>query len=514
MARVAVFEKKLLRFEDILTESEARGELCLERNIGDDGLARVAQFIARSKALRVVRLRNIDVGPTHARAFGAALKQNACIEEFGIKFAVLRLPGVLPFAKALGVTGTLLSLSLVHCGINAEACEALASTLCVNSSLRCLEIGQNPLGNAGASAIAFAAGGHPTLRGLFVNACEIGTSGCEALAQVRTLDVLDLGHNRFGDAGASMLAQALGPPHSPSEPHGGCGPRGPRGLCNLMLVSCGIEDKGAARLAERLIEDRTVSELALCRNRIGHDGIVALASALSGGCVLRVLRLGNNPLASAMTELADALPEIKTLEELYLPDCELQPCHVKTLASRLHRSRIQVLDLSNNCVSTAGATALADAMRADATVHTLNLSLTNLGDGGAAALAGVLDSFRDLDLSMCGIGYFGVSALTSAVRKSAKIERLVLRACLGFLGRLTDANVSAMRAAMMESRARSLVPLAVVTETCLEFDVRRMQARREAHLAVLAMTQSALAQWDGDHAILARVLQMMLPIHL
>jgi hypothetical protein len=97
--------------------------------------------------------------------------------------------------------------------------------------LRALDLRANPLGDAGAVALA----GSATLRVLRVASCEIGPKGALALSDMEHLEELDLSRNPIGDEALAAVAQM-------------------QGLKRLQVEGCGLSDDSVSRLQRRGFE--------------------------------------------------------------------------------------------------------------------------------------------------------------------------------------------------------------------------------------------------------------------
>jgi hypothetical protein len=113
----------------------------------------------------------------------------------------------------------------VFCLSNSLA--SVPPTLPSLSDLTSLDIENNRIGDAGATAIAKLSG----LTSLNIRGNAIGRAGAEAIVTLAGLTSLDIGYNEIGDAGAAAIASRLS------------------GLTFLGLQGSGIGGKGAAAIA-------------------------------------------------------------------------------------------------------------------------------------------------------------------------------------------------------------------------------------------------------------------------
>jgi uncharacterized protein (TIGR02996 family) len=134
----------------------------------------------------------------------------------------------------------------------------------VLSRLRALDLGSNPVGNAGAAALASSS--HlAALESLQLAWCEVGPAGAAALAQAKHLGrlrVLWLENNPVGDEGARALVAS---PHL-------------AGLRSLDLFGCGLTPAGVVALAGEP-GLRRLTRLDLRGNALDDAGAIALAES-------------------------------------------------------------------------------------------------------------------------------------------------------------------------------------------------------------------------------------------
>ncbi|XP_044178001.1 nucleotide-binding oligomerization domain-containing protein 2-like isoform X2 [Acropora millepora] len=157
----------------------------------------------------------------------------------------------------------------------APASKQSLSTLClalrVNTSLTCLHLLDNAIGDEGASSLS------------------------EALRVNTSLTYLQLSVNSIGDEGASSLSEAL---------------RVNTSLTTLHLSDNSIGDKGAHSLSEALRVNTSLTSLDLSINRIQDKGANSLSEALRVNTSLTFLDLSKN---SFDIEEASSLSELLTL---------------------------------------------------------------------------------------------------------------------------------------------------------------------------------------------------------
>lgn len=187
--------------------------------------------------------------------------------------------------------------------IEPDGVEALADAL-AREGVRALWLKRNPLGPAGARALAELLRVQPGLEVLDLTNTRLGDAGAEAiaaglLAQVdapRGLQVLMLGSNGIGVRGCEALAEALA-----RHPH----------LRELVLAVSPLGDAGAQLLAAGLARSRRLTSLDLASCGIGVAGLAALLDALGPASGLVTLDLGSTPSSRVLGADDNALDDAR-----------------------------------------------------------------------------------------------------------------------------------------------------------------------------------------------------------
>ena len=183
-------------------------------------------------------------------------------------------------------TCTLEHIELTRCDIGPGEAQHLAQALCVNTSVKTLKLRGSPLGDEGAKALAEMLGGNgaessgtvnTTLEHVDLSVCRIGPVGAQQALCVNTsVKTLNLSDNHPGDKGAKALAEMLG--GNGAESSGTVNTT----LEHVNLSNCSIGPVGAQHLAQALCVNTSVKTLKLSINPVCDEGAKALAEMLGG----------------------------------------------------------------------------------------------------------------------------------------------------------------------------------------------------------------------------------------
>ena len=387
-------------------------------------------------------------------------------------------------AEALSTNTNVISLNLggSH-SIQEEGARALGNALRTNASLAALDIYSNRAGDTGAIAIAAAlrvghscgrrnGDGISSRNSIRKNSSSSSSSSSSSIiglhrttSSVNTgsdytysyasrnigLQVLNMGLNRVGSAGARALGEALCTNASLSTlmlQQNNIGEDGACALAEALLTNTALTtlnlgyaiDAGGARaLAEALQVNTGLRSLDLSNcSSIGPGGGQALGQALRFNSSLQILRLTNTYLGDdGVRPIGDALADdnqsLLTLDVSYN---DIGPAGAIALARALLRADkhggLETLVMNNNSVGTEGAVALANAVRGhrnNRRLKTLKLRANNILAEGASALADALCTnvtLRVLRLQCNGIGDAGVTAFAETLRVNSTLEELAL----------------------------------------------------------------------------------------
>jgi NLR family CARD domain-containing protein 3 len=298
--------------------------------------------------------------------------------------------------------------------------EALAQALTRNDSLELLNIGWNRFGIAGLTSLANALRSNQGLARLYLDSTSIDDAGsiilADALATNTSLSVLHLGGNNITNDGASPWLDVLT-------------------KCNTTLTMVDLKHNGDISHTISSAIARFVSangartrllnagaKLDLSSRRI--DRVQAKRAAMElavNTTVTELLLNGNNLHHQGCVDIANALIQNRVLTSIELDDCLVGDDGCSAMAAMLGvNSVLTKISLNKNRIGPAGAIALADMMQINVTLEHLGLGQNNIDNEGAAAIAAALRwnaKLERLDLSSNRISDVGVMAILKALKE-------------------------------------------------------------------------------------------------
>ncbi|CAE7448473.1 NLRC3, partial [Symbiodinium necroappetens] len=332
-------------------------------------LSQLAKALIHYKKLKVLHLRNMDVGAAEA-------------EEF---------------AKVLAVNSTITTLE-ISVGSARDECgafwKALADMLRSNATITCLKLGFNDIGDDLTKALAEALATNGTVTSVDLRGCNITSEGCKGLAKALktngSITTLDLRQNIILSGGLKAFAEALTTNRTITTINLDYNGNGHEWLWELQKIiktrneSTGpiLEDAAAAQshvwtgevriqtLASRLTSNSVNTTHLDFEYRRRAEGIKAFALAL----VLKTNR--------TITKIS--------LKENFVQDegCKALRCagslfSLYALAEALATNgTLTSVDLSDHNISDEGCKGLAKALKTNGSITTLDLESNEIRDEG------------------------------------------------------------------------------------------------------------------------------------
>jgi Ran GTPase-activating protein (RanGAP) involved in mRNA processing and transport len=300
--------------------------------------------------------------------------------------------------------------------------------------------------------------GNPTLSVLKLGYNDLGDMGAHCIAnslctevegnlEHRPVTVLDLSFNGIGDNGCESLALR--------------GVAGNYHMRTLFLTGNNIREKGILSLAGALVHGCCLSRLHLSANKIGPEGIKALATAVDELDARQHMLESADALNSTMSESpnngAAASPTKQRMEHLYLGSTSMESTGFYAIPSMLlSNTSLRVLCLTDNGIddhdmsilsqaltqnknlplesillsfnqiTCAGVECLMNAVWGSPTLKVIKLDNNKMQDRGAQLCAVVLTSIKleKLDVSFNTISTVGIRALMKSLSEDTNMKSL------------------------------------------------------------------------------------------
>ncbi len=282
-------------------------------------------------------------------------------------------------------------LCLNNGSIGPKGSRKLAELVSRSPYLRCLNLDWS-LKIAGGGAAEILGKYANSLEKLSVCGCELDPPGVVSLLSCgcRALTVLKMGYNKAADLGAGAIAR--------------------------FLLRSGR---------------RTLRELSMDRNAIGEAEAWELAKGLEKAYAIRCIIMDKNPLGprgAAVVLNALATASTVSMDIISFLGCNIGDDGASAVGKVITRRGCRCLELTNNGIHFEGAKAIADSIKASASmIESLHLHENPLGDKGLEYLLCEITQrnrfVRELGINLSGIGVEGAIA----VQRAAKAEG-VLRA--------------------------------------------------------------------------------------
>jgi Ran GTPase-activating protein (RanGAP) involved in mRNA processing and transport len=290
--------------------------------LGRDKARLLGMVLCNAPNLQSLVLRGRTLENAELAEIAPALYRNTSIKEldmshnsFSSMDAAVLLRGILHSNKTI----TALDLSINNFGGITGAVDCIADGLGSNSTLLKIDLSNCALRDGGVSTMAEnLSSRNTTLQKLTLKNNAITSTGVAVLLDMMEhschITDLDLGHNRIGNEGASLLTRSLGNNALPN-------------LTRLSLSQCSIDDDGFVSLTSALEQNTSLLHLDLRYSFFTERSFLALAESLPEIKVLQ--RVDFNfckGLASAIPLLLSGLRKNTSLFRIHVANCV--PCCV------------------------------------------------------------------------------------------------------------------------------------------------------------------------------------------
>lgn len=370
-------------------------------NIGPSEVSDFCQALAENHSLEELFCSGHSLPAVSAEAFGAALRKNRSLKFLSLGCSALGDEGLLAILKDWD-NAVLETLDLEFKGLGVGGLRGLRNVLCTECNLREIRLGRNELDDEAVEELAQGVEKSYTLTKLLLDQNSFTAAGCRALGFALARNqgpkrefCLDLANNGFGDDGLLALL---------SERDGER-----EGFSGVDVVALNVEGCG-----------------------IGSDGIVGLDRLLradNASCFkqLRALNLARNEIREV-----GALVEHESLRELNLMGNKLGVEGVLALAKGFANSRVESLHLgdvkfrvdSGTLEESKEALTLLAQARSLKSIWFLGNQLSDMGAGHLAACLETNPQLETLGLSATGLSSDGCLQLLTTLEKNTSIRTI------------------------------------------------------------------------------------------
>ncbi len=204
-------------------------------------------------------------------------------------------------------------------------------------------------------------------------------------------------------------------------------PDGRLDLCKQV-----VGPKGIGPVLDAVADNPHVTNFMIGNNIVGNTGAQAIADFIrSGHSHIDVWYIGGNEIdAHGLAPICESLYEHPHVQSLWLKRNPLGPTSGVLLAQLLRRNdRLHTLDLVNTGLLDAGLRVLAEALADNQGLRHLYIGTNGLGPESARALADALhesDRLESLFISCNRLGDEGAAIIADALRTNRTLRRLSL----------------------------------------------------------------------------------------
>jgi Ran GTPase-activating protein (RanGAP) involved in mRNA processing and transport len=234
------------------------------------------------------------------------------------------------------------------------------------------------------------------------------------LSSSKTLKNLHFEGCTFGSEGVEILGQAIA--QSP-------------GLRTLTLKALKLSPDDLQFVADGIKRSKVLEEVSFAFTPLGHGGSQVIGECLSATRHLHTVNFDFCNVGPGIKALMEGIRSSPSIAKLSLKGNQLGDGGTEMLSDILPKTRLQFVNLYDNCIQHFGAQALGCAIAISPHLQELQLGQNNVGTRGCNYLAeGITksSSFRTLGLAWNGIDPDGVAALAKALTPTSNLSSLNL----------------------------------------------------------------------------------------
>ena len=382
------------------------------------GGIKIAKALKSLSKLRILDFNDSGMSAVVADELASAIACNSSLEDLRLRNNKLKTSGIIKIAESLSCMSTLKLLNIRQNQVTEEAADALSLVILSNTKIEQMWLGDNKL-QAGIIKVLKALKVMPKLRALDIESNQIPENVYDQLATFMhygnvstTLHTLYLDNNNLCFSGVK-ITEALC--HFTS-------------LRTLTLIGVNMTGEMTDKLAVAIPNMTSLQQLWLKNNNLGTDKVITIAQSLSVLTTIKQLSLSGNKITEeAADAIVSAIRSNDTLEKLYLSDNDLR-AGILTIANSLKDiSALRVLYLDNNSIPDMVYIKLANII-ANMRLEVLDLSFNCLQHSGKSISQALcnINTLTSLCLNNCFITSDGVSDLAAAIMKNNALNSLYL----------------------------------------------------------------------------------------
>lgn len=289
--------------------------------------------------------------------------------------------------------------------------------------VRVLDLMDNQLGTAAATKITSCLESSPVTE-VMMRYNDIGKEGCDGLAAVVNISskitTIDVRGNNLSALEAKKLIKAVATSTS---------------ITTLGLANNKLGPEGAALLAKMLEKNTYLTYLDVSSNELGPDGAASMAKLIATptSTIQTLLLYGNYFGATGVDHVCRAMCTNKEIRRITLGNNNATDAAAATIADMLKNNyTLESLDIRLNTITPVGIQLIAkEGLSANGSLTALCLSGNPIGPVGADSLARALithhrSALTFLDFSSCGLETSGGLRMASLIGSSITLKEVNL----------------------------------------------------------------------------------------
>ena len=268
--------------------------------LGEKGIRACAAAFQKQASLESIAFQNVGCSVHGCAALDELMQCTGSLKRLHLLNNMSGDEGAASIAKVLSRCPNMEDFKMASSRVGGDGGVALSQALAsAGTSLRILDIHDNPMTSEIATDLASVLQKHTGLVRLNLNDTSLGDEGIETVAAALAtgtpvLQELELELNEITPVGAEVLAGALAKKKS---------------LLKLNLRENELEDDGALAIARGISQLTSLQEVDVCTNQIKRGGACALAKVVGNKTEFTLLALDDNEISDAGIDALKAILE-------------------------------------------------------------------------------------------------------------------------------------------------------------------------------------------------------------
>ena len=404
--------------------------LSLTNRISYDNQINFLKYCKRLTNIKKIMIQNFKFFDEHSKLFNEILLNNKNIENIFIYYNSILYPeSIKNISSGIEHNKNLTQIYLTQCNIGDEGAIILSNALFTNFNINQIHLDENKIGEEGAKAISEKLLGKISLKKLILSHNLIDSKGAfyigKNLAEAQGIQNLFINSNEIGDEGCEFISKGLEKNISLVQLNINNNGITNKGIKSIAKVMIGKENFMILSIADNQIqnvEDELYKLLDWCKNVVissnplSKEGIIKLFQGTEKNKLFKDLRfkildedieynfktsnenLKNFDLSynnKMNISLLKHVLDLKNISQLNIQSNKIGDKNISIIVKYIkdNNIRIKVLKMQSNCIGLEGSNGIAELLKSNKYLTSINLAGNPLGYKGVKKICNAIESY-------------------------------------------------------------------------------------------------------------------------